>query len=820
MPKLTIDEREIEVPPGTKVIEAAARLGIMIPRFCYHPALGSVGACRVCAVSFREGPVKGIQMSCMIDAQDGMRVTTTDPESVEFRRFIIECLMLHHPHDCPVCDEGGHCLLQDMTESSGHGIRRYRGPKRTYVDQDLGPLVEHEMNRCIHCYRCSRFYQEVSGYRDLGALGIGNRTYFGRVQSGTLESPFSGNLTDICPTGVYTDKPSRYFGRRWDYQRSPTVCINCSIGCNLVTSVRYRRVARQEARFNPAVNGWFICDRGRYGFQYASLADRPHQARVLSERAGMNEAIAHARDGLQAIAAASGASAVALIGSARSSLETLAAATAAARTHGWRGPAVFADDGVADGTAAAVAALEPDLAVSLREIEQADVVLVVGADPLGEAPMLALALRQAARAGAEVVVIDPRPVRLPCAHLHIPIPPAGIPEVFGRFLRAGVSAQGLTGAAAEFHASLPPERGRTPEPVRAAAARLAAGRRPVVVCGTDLAVPGLADLAADAARLLRAAQKQAGLYYVLPGANAAAAAMLGLRESVRSVLQAAADGAVRALVIVESDPLGGVPDRALVEAALARVEFLIVIDYLDSATSRRARVLLPSQTVYESGGVFINHEGRLQESPRIFEGGASIQDTGAGSHPPRVYGQGVPGSDPMPAGWVLALLGGGESEVAAADRAERLRRDIARAAPAHPALGELPTIPEDGVRLRLGAAERERFRPLPVQPEPAPDGLEVVITERTFGTEELSSYSACIRPLAEGSFIGLHPRDAAARQLREGDRVTLASVPGSGLLQVRLYEDMAPGVAVVPRVRGTVLPQPGARLGPQDLRKG
>jgi NADH-quinone oxidoreductase subunit G len=191
MPTLTIDNRKIDVPAGTKVIEAAERLGIMIPRFCFHPALGSVGACRVCAVAFKEGPIKGIQMSCMIDAQAGMVVSTTDAEAVDFRRHVIEFLMLNHPHDCPVCDEGGHCLLQDLTVAGGHGLRRYRGLKRTHNNQDLGPLVQHEMNRCIQCYRCSRYYQQFTGYRDLGVMGIGSRVYFGRSASGVLESPFS-----------------------------------------------------------------------------------------------------------------------------------------------------------------------------------------------------------------------------------------------------------------------------------------------------------------------------------------------------------------------------------------------------------------------------------------------------------------------------------------------------------------------------------------------------------------------------------------------------------------------------------------------------
>ena len=284
MPTLIIDDRKIEVPAGTKVIEAAERLGIMIPRFCYHEALGSVGACRMCAVKFVQGPVKGLQMSCMVDAQDGMVVSTTDEEAVAFRKYIIELLMLNHPHDCPVCDEGGQCLLQDMTVSGGHGMRRYLGRKRTYRDQDLGVFIAHEMNRCIHCYRCSRFYQEFAGYRDLGPMQIANRVYFGRFEDGQLESPFSGNLVDLCPTGVYTDKPARYKGRRWDFERAPSLCIHCSLGCNTIANARYRAVVRVEARFNDAVNGYFICDRGRFGFAYANHPERPRRARVDGHR--------------------------------------------------------------------------------------------------------------------------------------------------------------------------------------------------------------------------------------------------------------------------------------------------------------------------------------------------------------------------------------------------------------------------------------------------------------------------------------------------------------------------------------------------------
>ena len=420
MPKIVIDDQEIEVAPGTKVIEAAAQLGIMIPRFCYHPALGSVGACRVCAVKFLQGPVKGVQMSCMIEAKDDMVVSTTDKEAVDFRKHVIEWLMLNHPHDCPVCDEGGHCLLQDMTVSGGHGIRRYPGNKRTYPDQYLGPLVQHEMNRCIHCYRCSRYYQEFTGYRDLGVMRNASHTYFGRFQDGILESPFTGNLSDICPTGVYTDKPSRFFGRRWDYQRSPSVCINCCLGCHTVANVRYREVKRQEARFSKDVNGHFICDRGRYGFFYANLESRPRSARVDGQEVLWDQAVQAAKNKLAQIIRDAGPSAVAAAGSPRSSLETQAMLKHLCRINGWPNPVFFMDPALTTRVKTSIARLESELTVPLSEVEKADYILAVGVDPVNEAPMLALAMRQARRNGAGAAVLDPRPVSMPLDFVHLP----------------------------------------------------------------------------------------------------------------------------------------------------------------------------------------------------------------------------------------------------------------------------------------------------------------------------------------------------------------------------------------------------------------
>ena len=208
-----IDKISREVPMDRNVLEVCLSLGLDLPYFCWHPAMGSVGACRQCAVKvfYTEKDTKGrLVMSCMTPVVKDMRVSIEDPEAREFRAGIIQGLMQSHPHDCPVCDEGGECHLQDMTVMTGHDYRSYSFPKRTFDNQYLGPFVNHEMNRCIQCYRCVRFYREYAGGKDFDVFGIRNTVYFGRQKNGVLENVFAGNLVEVCPTGVFTDKTLKH----------------------------------------------------------------------------------------------------------------------------------------------------------------------------------------------------------------------------------------------------------------------------------------------------------------------------------------------------------------------------------------------------------------------------------------------------------------------------------------------------------------------------------------------------------------------------------------------------------------------------------
>ena len=268
MPKVIINETEYEVRPRPNMLEAAIDNGLDLPYFCWHPAMGSVGACRLCAVrAYKdENDARGkIQMACMTPAKDGTRISMNDPEAAEFRRYVIEWLMTNHPHDCPVCDEGGECHLQDMTAMCGQVYRRYL--RSEHIKTNTSAPHQSRMNHymILSCV----ILPDLAGGRDFNYFGSKNRIYFGRDEDGVMESEFSGNLVEVCPTGVFTDKTyDRHYTRKWDLQTAPSVCIHCGLGCNTIPGERYKTLRRVTARFNGDVNGYWLCDRGRFGYEF------------------------------------------------------------------------------------------------------------------------------------------------------------------------------------------------------------------------------------------------------------------------------------------------------------------------------------------------------------------------------------------------------------------------------------------------------------------------------------------------------------------------------------------------------------------------
>ncbi len=823
MPTLTIDHRSIEVPSGTKVITAAEQLGIMIPRFCFHPALGAVGACRVCAVKFVEGPVKGIEMSCMVDAADGMIVATDDPEAVDFRRHVIEFLMLNHPHDCPVCDEGGHCLLQDLTVSGNHGIRRYLGSKRTHRNQYLGPFVAHEMNRCIQCYRCVRLYREYLGGRDLGVMGIGSRVYFGRQKEGPLASPFAGNLIDICPTGVFTDRPSRHKGRRWDFERTPSICTHCALGCNITVSARYREVVRREARLNEEINGYFICDRGRYGYAYSNAEERPRKGIIHGQTADNEEAVTRMAAELAAVVNKHGPESVAVVGTCRSSLETLGAMTALCRENGYFGPVLHESRPQAEGLKRATARFSIERMVNVNQLSQADFILCIGADPLNEAPMLAPALRKAVKKGARLAVMDPRPVELPCRFEHIQAAPHDLAVRLAGLLQASIRQEhidNLPQAAALFDAmeSVEIDPGRIDvEQDTAMVDALKVCTRPVILCGTHICDAAAVDLAAHAVYLLTAAGKNAGLFYLFPKANSLAAGRsVPEAGDLDTLVEAVEAGRIKALVTVECDPLSEGHQRKRLENALESLDLIAGMDAVQSPWISKCHLFLPTATVDEGGGIFINTHGTAQIVPKALAGGIPIAQTGGGSHPPRVFSPAIPGGDllrPETALWRLAGMPAEDMQVWMKSGCGEFGHLLTTAKAPHPK----DRLPPPGLRLPSPQIE------LPIPPLPQPVDKEVLtllLVEAALGTERLSSLSSAVMERAAPPLLKIHPEDARRLNLMESSEATIATDQGTLHIALEITPRVAPGVAVLPRhaaIKWQVLGGARLHLGPGQL---
>lgn len=400
MAVIHIDGKTYDVDGSDNLLSACLSLGIDVPYFCYHPALGSVGSCRQCAVKqynnaedYQAGKGR-LVMSCMVAPSDDMYISVDDDEAKAFRKSIVEYLMTNHPHDCPTCEEGGHCHLQDMTYMSGHHRRRYRFTKRTHHNQELGPFIAHEMNRCIACYRCVRFYQDYAGGDDLGVYASNNRVYFGRPEDGQFDSEFSGNLTEVCPTGVFTDKThSERYNRKWDMQYAPSICHGCSAGCNISAGERYGELRRIENRYNHDVNGYFLCDRGRFGYGYVNRADRPTQPLENVNGQFVKTSADLAVDGVADLLKGKN---VIGIGSARASLESNFALK---RLVGANNFSTGERAAVKDVVDLGVALLRHEAVhqASLAQIETADGVFILGEDITQTASRVALSVRQAAK---------------------------------------------------------------------------------------------------------------------------------------------------------------------------------------------------------------------------------------------------------------------------------------------------------------------------------------------------------------------------------------------------------------------------------------
>ncbi|WP_423821510.1 NADH-quinone oxidoreductase subunit NuoG [Salinisphaera sp. SPP-AMP-43] len=643
MATITIDGKEYDVDDTENLLAVALSKGFDLPYFCWHPELHSVGACRQCAVkSYRnEEDEQGmIVMACMTPCSDGGRFEINDEQAAEMRAQVIEWLMINHPHDCPVCEEGGECHLQDMTLMTGHTQRRYRGPKRTHKNQDLGPFISHEMNRCIACYRCVRYYRDYADGDDLRALGSHNNVYFGRESDGAFENEFSGNLVEVCPTGVFTDKTlGAHYNRKWDMQNAPGICSHCSLGCNTSPGSRQGILKRIQNRFHGEINHYFLCDRGRFGAGFVNREDRPRQPLVrnadgILEPREMDEM----HDVMQDVFA--NANGVVGVGSPRASLEdNFALRHLVGAEHFTNG--MSAPDSAASVAARKAISAHAERLATLREIESCDAVLVLGEDVTQTAPRVALSLRQARRnrhhelaEANKIPKWHARAVRDIGQYNNSPIFAATAQAtklddivMSPQRLRPDAIAE-LGFAVAHALDNNAPEVKQldkdTKALVDAIASTLKAAKKPLIIAGTGLGDPTIIKAAANATRALAAVNDATRLFVTLSEANSLGMAMMEDRD-VEHALSAVENGSADTLVVMQNCLYERAP-KERIEAVLKKAKNVVALDHSMTRTVGDATHVLPAGSFAEADGTLVNNEGRAQRFFQVFIPDAPMQE--------------------------------------------------------------------------------------------------------------------------------------------------------------------------------------------------
>lgn len=642
MVSIYIEGKKYIVEDSKNILETCLSLGFDIPYFCWHPALGSVGSCRQCAVKQHfDNKIKDTQghlvMSCMTPVSDGSFITIFDDEVEEFRKNILELLMVNHPHDCPVCEEGGNCHLQDMTVMVGQTYRRYRFNKRTHYNQYLGPFIAHEMNRCITCYRCVRYYNDYAGGNDLGVFGVHDNIYFGRVQDGMLQSEFSGNLIEICPTGVFTDKTqSKNYTRKWDMIFSPSICQQCSIGCNIILGERYGKLCRVENRYNGNINSYFLCDRGRFGSDYVNANNRlkiPSYKQgsdwvMLNKEQAIKEAANRLKNNCHKIIG---------IGSSRASMESNFSLLKLV------GP---------DNFYTGINTLEQERLLliieilcnsgicvpSLREVESYDTILILGEDVTQTGARLALSIRQAAKGKAHkdaeaqgifdwqsaAVINSAQGIKNNI--LITGVDKTKLDDIAALTYYDSVQNQARFGfSIAHALDNAAPEvkdfDSKLHDKLDMVVQKLMKAKKPLIISGSNAGSKELIASAANIARALKNRGSEVGITFIVGEVNSIGLVMLGKKSLDAALLEICsvnADASSVGLIVLETDLYRHAQSNQ-VDIALNKVNYLIVLDHQYNLVEEKANLVLPVSSFVESDGTVINYEGRAQRFFRLYK---------------------------------------------------------------------------------------------------------------------------------------------------------------------------------------------------------
>ena len=656
MIEIELDGKKVSVAEGSMVMHAADAAGTYIPHFCYHKKLTIAANCRMCLVEIEKAPKP--MPACATPATNGMIVRTKSEKALKAQQSVMEFLLINHPLDCPICDQGGECQLQDLAVGYGGSASRYQEEKRVVFHKDVGPLVSmEEMSRCIHCTRCVRFGQEVAGVMELGMIHRGEHSEITTMLGDTIDSELSGNMIDICPVGALTSKPFRYSARTWELSRRKSVSPHDSTGANLIVQVKANQVMRVVPLENEDVNECWISDRDRFSYEALNGAQRLTQPMIKQggqwQAVDWTTALAYVADGLKRIKSEFGAAAIGALGSAHATVEELH--LLAKLTRGLGSENIDHRTRHADFSNRAAAGSARWLGTSIASLSTLQRAFVIGSFLRKDHPLLAQRLRQAARRGAKIHSLQavhddwamPLATRFTAA-------PSGWADALAQVAAAVAKAKGIAAPA-------PADAGVAAQKI---AASLLSGERKVVLLGNAAAQhPQAAQLLALAQWI--AAEVGATVGYLGEAANSVGAQWVnalpgqGGLNAGQMLTQP-----MKALLLLGIEPAFDAADAAAARAALQSAGLVVSMSPFKDANAEFADVLLPIAPFSETAGAFVNAEGRVQSFHGVVR---PLGETRPAWKVLRVLGNllGLPGSEQTSAEEVRAEALGDVSALAA-----------------------------------------------------------------------------------------------------------------------------------------------------------
>ncbi len=606
MVEIELDGQKVEVKEGSMVMHAAEKAGAYIPHFCYHKKLSIAANCRMCLVEVEKAPKP--MPACATPVTQGMIVRTKSDKAIKAQQGVMEFLLINHPLDCPICDQGGECQLQDLAVGYGGSKSRYTEEKRVVFHKNVGPLVSmEEMSRCIHCTRCVRFGQEIAGQMELGMAHRGEHSEIQTFVGRTVDSELSGNMIDICPVGALTSKPFRYSARTWELSRRKSVSPHDSTGANLIVQVKGQQVMRVVPLENEAVNECWIADRDR--FSYEALNSEARLTQPMIKQGGAwktvdwTTALEYVANGLKSIKNDFGASSIGALGSAHSTVEELHLLTQFLRGLGSQN----IDHRLrhADFANRAEAGKAQWLGLPIAALSELDRALVIGSQLRKDHPLFAQRLRQAARRGAQILALGASADDwlMPLTERISVAPSAWLQSLAD--VATAVAAS--TGAVA-------PVAGVASAAAQAIAAALLSGQKKALLLGNAAAQHPQAGALLALANWI-GAQTGATVGYLSEAANTVGAQLVGAMPNVEAgglnAAQMLGGEALKALLLLNCDPVLDSANAAAAAKALAAAEMVVVMSPFKTGLDY-ADVLLPTAPFTETSGTFVNAEGLAQ----------------------------------------------------------------------------------------------------------------------------------------------------------------------------------------------------------------